>query len=102
PTSSSSTPPRPPPFARRRRCSSRPTLCPRAAELIPAAFTAGIKPAARQRKRMARQTFRDLIADNKRKSALLLVAFFLFTVFVALVLSLAIVFLLAPDAADEV
>jgi heat shock protein HtpX len=47
-------------------------------------------------------TFRDLIADNKRKSALLLAFFFLFTVFVAMVLGFAIVVMLDPGGAVSV
>lgn len=46
-------------------------------------------------------TFRDLIADNKRKSALLVVCFVLFTVIVALVLALAILYQFDPGAALE-
>ena len=43
------------------------------------------------------QTFRDLIADNKRKSALLVVVFVLFVAVVAMVLGLAILAYLSPD-----
>lgn len=49
-----------------------------------------------------RSTFRDLIADNKRKSVALLVIFALFTIVVILVLSLAIVLLIDPDALDAI
>jgi heat shock protein HtpX len=49
-----------------------------------------------------RATFRDLIADNKRKSAALLVVFALFTIVVVLVLALAIVLLFDPDALSEI
>lgn len=44
-------------------------------------------------------TFRDLIAANKRNSVLLVVAFCLFVTVVAMVLGLAILFYLSPDAA---
>jgi heat shock protein HtpX len=46
-------------------------------------------------------TFRDLIAANKRNSALLVVIFCLFVTVVAMVLGLAILFYFAPDSADE-
>ncbi len=48
------------------------------------------------------QTFRDLIADNKRNSALLVVGFVLFTLVVALVFALAIVMYMDPRAAVQV
>jgi heat shock protein HtpX len=47
-------------------------------------------------------TFRDLIADNKRKSLLLVVCFVLFTIVVAMVLALAIVTWLNPEGAADV
>ena len=43
------------------------------------------------------ETFRDLIAQNKRKSFWLMVGFFLFTVIVAGVLSLAVLFSIDPS-----
>ena len=43
-------------------------------------------------------TFRDLIADNKRKSLLLVVLFILFTAAVAMVLSLAVMFYFDQNA----
>jgi heat shock protein HtpX len=43
-------------------------------------------------------TFRDLIADNKRKSVLLVVIFILFTAAVAMVLSLAVMFYFDQNA----
>ena len=46
-------------------------------------------------------TFRDLIARNKRNSALLVVLFVLFTGIVALVLALAIVLYVNPSASTE-
>jgi heat shock protein HtpX len=46
-------------------------------------------------------TFRDLIAANKRNSALLVVLFVLFTALVALILALAIVLYVNPEAALE-
>jgi heat shock protein HtpX len=44
-------------------------------------------------------TFRDLIAANKRNSVLLVVAFCLFVALIAMVLGLAMLFYLSPDAA---
>ena len=44
-------------------------------------------------------TFRDLIAANKRNSVLLVVIFCLFTAVLAMLLGLAILFYLAPEAA---
>jgi heat shock protein HtpX len=46
-------------------------------------------------------TFRDLIAANKRNSAILVVLFVLFTALVALVLALAIVLYVNPSASTE-
>jgi hypothetical protein len=46
-------------------------------------------------------TFRDLIAANRRNSALLVAGFILFTVVVALVLAMAIIMYLFPGAAVE-
>jgi heat shock protein HtpX len=48
------------------------------------------------------QTFRDLIAANKRNSAILVACFVLFTLAVALVFALAIVMYMDPGAALEV
>jgi heat shock protein HtpX len=47
-------------------------------------------------------TFRDLIADNKRKSVLLVVMFCLFTAAVAMLLALAIVAYFEPDAVAHI
>jgi heat shock protein HtpX len=47
------------------------------------------------------ETFRDLIADNKRKSFLLVVVFVLFTLVVAGVLALAIIFMMDPGLVDR-
>jgi len=47
-------------------------------------------------------TFRDLIAENKRKSAWLVAGFGLFNLVVAGVLALAIVLYIDPDLADQV
>jgi heat shock protein HtpX len=47
------------------------------------------------------ETFRDLIADNKRKSFLLVVVFVLFTLVVAGVLALAIIFSVDPGLVDH-
>jgi hypothetical protein len=46
-------------------------------------------------------TFRDLIAENKRNSALLVLIFCLFTAAVALILALGIVALLDPKAVAQ-
>src|SRR2546430_9804783 len=46
---------------------------------------------------MAVVTFRDLIARNKRTSALLVLGFVLFVAIVAMVLALALLVLIAPD-----
>lgn len=48
------------------------------------------------------ETFRDLIAENKRKSLWLVVGFFLFTMVVAGVLGLAIVLVIDPSLANEI
>jgi heat shock protein HtpX len=48
------------------------------------------------------ETFRDHIAENKRKSLWLMVGFFFFTFIVVGVLSLAIVFMMAPNLANEI
>jgi heat shock protein HtpX len=48
------------------------------------------------------QTFRDLIAANKRNSMLLVVLFCLFTVVVAMVLGLGIIAYAAPDAVSGI
>lgn len=45
-------------------------------------------------------TFRDLIAANKRSSVILVVLFCLFTAVIAMLLGLAVLFYLAPDAAS--
>lgn len=47
-------------------------------------------------------TFRDLIASNKRNSALLVAVFILFTAVVAMVLGLAILYALMPEAAAQI
>jgi heat shock protein HtpX len=47
------------------------------------------------------ETFRDLIADNKRKSFLLVVVFVLFTLAVAGILALAIIFMMDPGLVDH-
>jgi heat shock protein HtpX len=47
-------------------------------------------------------TFRDLIADNKRKSVLLVVLFCLFTAAVALLLGLAIIAYFDPDTVSQI
>jgi heat shock protein HtpX len=47
------------------------------------------------------ETFRDLIAANKRNSVLLVTAFILFTAVVAMVLGLAIIGYISPDAIAE-
>jgi heat shock protein HtpX len=48
------------------------------------------------------ETFRDLIADNKRKSFWLVVVFVLFTLVVAGVLALAIILTMDPDLVDQI
>src|SRR5689334_5392088 len=48
------------------------------------------------------ETFRDQIAENKRKSFWLVVLFALFTLVVCGVLALAIVLYIDPDLADEI
>jgi heat shock protein HtpX len=48
------------------------------------------------------ETFRDLIAENKRKSFWLVVGFVLFTLVVAGVLALAIILYLDPELVDQV
>jgi hypothetical protein len=48
------------------------------------------------------QTFRDLIAENKRKSFWLVVLFVLFTLVVAGVLALAIILYVDPNLANHV
>ena len=47
-------------------------------------------------------TFLDLIAANKRNSAILVACFILFTLIVALVFALAIMIQISPDAALQV
>jgi heat shock protein HtpX len=47
-------------------------------------------------------TFRDLIAANKRNSVLLVIVFILFTAIVAMVLGLAILYWIMPEAAGEI
>src|SRR5438876_12105284 len=47
-------------------------------------------------------TFRDLIAANKRNSLLLVIIFCLFVTAVAMVLGLAILAYLAPDAVNQI
>src|SRR5688500_13753960 len=47
-------------------------------------------------------TFRDLIAANKRNSVLLVAGFVLFTIAVAMVFALAIIYYIAPGATFEV
>src|SRR4051812_3653651 len=48
------------------------------------------------------KTFRDLIADNKRKSVLLVVLFCLFVIVVALALGLGIAAYVAPDWVENI
>jgi heat shock protein HtpX len=48
------------------------------------------------------QTFRDLIAANRRSTVILVVVFCLFTLAVAMVLALAILAYLAPDAVAQI
>ena len=48
------------------------------------------------------ETFRDLIARNKRNSALLVVVMILFTIAVAMVLALAILLYFDPDTASQI
>jgi heat shock protein HtpX len=48
------------------------------------------------------KTFRDLIAANKRNSVLLVAGFVLFTIAVAMVFALAIIYYMAPGATLEV
>ncbi len=47
------------------------------------------------------ETFRDMIAENKRKSLWLVVVFVLFNVVVAGIIGLAIIFYLDPELADH-
>jgi heat shock protein HtpX len=50
----------------------------------------------------ARQTFRDLIDENKRNSVLLVVVFCLFVAVVAMVLGLAVLALLSPSTVEAI
>src|SRR5262249_5124867 len=60
--------------------------------------TTGVEPFPRQ---AMNPTFRDLIAENKRNSVLLVLIFCLFTTAVALILALGVIALADPEAVAQ-